>query len=63
MKLCDVEMHIHLETHAAIFASVDGDRSNAKWLPKSQIEFDDTPGETTVVVTMPESLAIDKGLV
>lgn len=63
MKLCDIEMQIHIETPDAIFASDDGDRCNAKWLHKSKIKIDRDPGATKVVVTMPEWLALEKGLI
>lgn len=59
--LVDIEMRRHVETEKAILVSDDGDRDAAVWLPKSLIEIEDS-GDT-IVVTMPERLAIEKGLV
>jgi len=33
-----------------------------EWLPKPQIEYDGEPGDT-ITVTMPNWLALDKGLI
>lgn len=60
--LVDLTMKLHAETDRAIRVSDDGEDRNAVWLPKSQVEFVMTkPGY--VEVTLPEWLAIDKGLV
>ena len=63
-KLYDIRLFYHAETYkenGAILVSHDGDRENAVWLPKSQIEWEmRTP--STVLVTMPEWLVIEKGL-
>jgi hypothetical protein len=65
--LIDIAVIIHHETKpgkpdaGAILVS-DGDRKKAVWLPKSAVEIERRPrGEA--IVTMPERLAIDKGLV
>ena len=55
-------MTIHHETEKAILASDDGDREKAVWLPKSRVEVEKLPGGICCV-TMPEWLAVDKGLV
>ena len=34
-ELVDLEMRLHVETPAAVLASVDDDREQAVWLPKS----------------------------
>jgi hypothetical protein len=61
-ELVDLTMKLHAETAAAIRVSDDGDDKHAVWLPKSQVEFETVkPGY--VEVTLPEWLAIDKGLV
>jgi hypothetical protein len=54
----------HYETPLALLISEDGDRDNGTWLPKSQIQYDETftKDGDPVVITMPEWLAIDKGL-
>ena len=59
--LVDIEMQIHHRTDRAVLASDDGDRANAVWLPLAQIEIATENGKT--VVTMPEWLAMEKGLV
>lgn len=59
--LIDVEMQIHHRTEWAILASDDGDRARAVWLPLAQIEVAPKAGHH--LVTMPEWLAVEKGLV
>jgi hypothetical protein len=59
--LVDLAMIKHHETDLAIIASDDGERAHAVSLPKSQIEIDDK-GNRHVIVTMPEWLAVEKGL-
>ena len=61
-KLVDVSMTLHVETKAAILVSDDGDKENAVWLPKSQVEFTE-PKNNITEVTMPEWLAKEKGLI
>ena len=60
--LVEVSCNIHARTDKAILVSDDGDPSNGVWLPKSQIEFVEL-GQSIVEVTMPEWLALDKGLI
>jgi hypothetical protein len=64
--LIDITMLLHHETKLAVLVSDDGERGNAVWLPKSQIEIDKKlrkeRGLFIVDVTLPERLAIDKGL-
>lgn len=66
-NLIDIEVIIHCETSpgcadkGAIFVSDDGDEAKAVWLPKSAIEIEYK--QNTSIVTLPERLAIDKGLV
>lgn len=72
--LTDLTVCLHHETDKAVLVSETGDGMKAVWLPKSQCEVERT-GKTTkaksasgekvwpvVVVTMPEWLAINKGL-
>lgn len=68
--LVDLTMRKHAETKLAVLVSDDGVKKNAVWLPLSQIEIAPVLGTTgatsaaeTVLVTLPEWLAIDKGLV
>lgn len=60
-NLHDLELWLHHETPAAVLVSNDGERAKAVWLPKSAIEIDERKGGT-IVVALPENLAIEKGL-
>ncbi|OAB57524.1 hypothetical protein AY599_23650 [Leptolyngbya valderiana BDU 20041] len=61
--LIDIAMCEHWRTAKAIKVSDDGDPDKAVWLPLSLVEVEpDGPGGM-VTVTLPERLAIDKGLV
>lgn len=63
-ELVDLTVHLHAETARAILVSDDGDRGRAVWLPLSQIEVDrEKLKSPAVVVTLPEWLAVDKGLI
>lgn len=55
--LIDCAVQLHHETPKAWLVSDDGDKARAVWIPKSQAEFADG------VVTMPEWLAKEKGLI
>lgn len=63
--LIDLAVRVHHETpgkHGAFLVSTDGKAKNAVWVPKSQTEL--APGSKGMaVLTCPEWLAIDKGLV
>jgi hypothetical protein len=61
-NLIDIEVKIHHATVKAIFASIDCDKTKAVWIPLSQIEIDGEPWGVTTI-TIPEPLAIEKGLV
>ena len=68
--LIDLTMRKHAETKHAVLVSDDGVEKNAVWLPLSQIEVAPVLGTTgataasgTILITLPEWLAIDKGLV
>ncbi len=64
--LVDLELQLHAETKLALLVSDDGDAKYAKWIPKSKIEFEhrERNGRAALVlVTLPEWLAIEKGLV
>ena len=60
--IIDIEMTLHAKTGRAVLASSDGSKLNAVWLPLSQIELE-TAHAGQAVVTLPEWLAIEKGLV
>ena len=69
--LVDLPMFLHLDRPASWLVSVDGDRTKAVWIPRSQAELVTTGprdqkkrGFTVqpVTVTMPAWLAAEKGL-
>jgi hypothetical protein len=60
--LLDILMTLHHSTDRAVLASDDGDRARAVWLPLAQIEVETRP-DGYALVTLPEWLAIEKGLV
>jgi hypothetical protein len=60
--LVDVLVRLHHETDKAILVSDSGEEKDAVWLPRSQIEIEPKkPGY--IEVTLPEWLAMDKGLI
>lgn len=60
--LIDLTLRLHQITARAILVSDSGDTDDAVWLPKSQVEFDEIkPG--IVEVTLPEWLALERGLI
>lgn len=61
-KVHDVELHWHFETERAIAVSENGIADAKFFLPKSQIEFEQRD-DGSVVVSMPEWLAKEKGLI
>lgn len=63
-RLVDIALHFHAERPLAILVSDDGDRDSAVWLPKSQIKYEKLRREGEIIaVSLPEWLAIEKGLV
>jgi hypothetical protein len=61
MRIIDIEGMVHNQTEKAILFSNDGNRANAVWLPLSQIEVG--YAHPIWVVTLPEQLALEKGLI
>ena len=65
--LVDLSPRLHAETKLAILVSDDGVEKHAVWLPRSQIEVVPGPGTGSasgiVLVTLPEWLATERGLV
>jgi hypothetical protein len=66
--MINVKVTLHAETAMAILVSDDGEEDTAIWLPKSQIDYaaryTDTVIEGGVItITLPEWLAMDKGLI
>lgn len=64
--LVDINAVRHAETKQAVKISDDGDNEHAVWLPKAHCEiepFKGRDGKPYVKVTIPEWLALDKGLI
>jgi hypothetical protein len=62
MRLTDIDVTLHHETEAAVLVSATGDSDDAVWLPKSIVEENSRMG-TFLNITLPEKMAVDKGLV
>lgn len=73
--LHDLAVALHHQTDRAVLVSSDGDESKSVWLPKSRIEIDrrnsfiagrrrnGAPARwPCIVITVPERLAAEKGL-
>ena len=62
--LTDIEVMIHFQTDKALLVSTDGTRELAVWLPKSSCECEEPVviGKAQII-TLPEQLAVEKGLV
>lgn len=58
----DIQAVIHHETEKAVLVSTDGDRENAVWLPLSAVEVYRTD-DGWAEITLPERLALDRGLI
>lgn len=61
--LIDIAGVIHHQTDKAILFSDTAHREDAVWLPKSVVEIEYDNHKNFYTVTMPEQLAVDKGLV
>lgn len=61
--LTDIAVIRHAETERAILVSETGNKDDAVWLPKSQVEIENDGYKNFVTVTLPEWLAAEKGLV
>lgn len=61
--LIDLTLHLHAKSSKAILVSETGDAVKAVWLPVSQIEVIPGRAKSIVVVTLPEWMAVEKGLV
>lgn len=62
-NLVDIAAVRHAETDKAILVSETGEKDDAVWLPKSQVEIENDGHKNFITVTMPEWLAKDKGLI
>jgi len=61
-SVTDIEVQVHFRTDRAILISATGDEADAVWIPLSSCEVEMRTGGTAIV-TLPEHLAIDRGLV
>lgn len=61
-NLIDLDVQVLRETDKAAMVTLDVP-DNGVWLPKSQIELNETGIAGIVTVTLPEWLALDKGLI
>lgn len=63
VRLLDLVLQLHHETVKAVLVSTAGQRANAVWLPKSRVEVAPYHGNPNFrVVTLPEALAVEKGI-
>jgi hypothetical protein len=58
----DIDGAIEAKTEKAVLFH-DGDKSKAVWLARSQIEIEETGVAGIVTITLPEWLALEKGLI
>jgi len=61
--LVDMEVALHAETEKAVRVSASGDEAEAVWIPKPQCEIERTVVGNSCIITLPEWLAQDKGLI
>lgn len=59
--LVDLPVQIHARTERAILVSDDGERERAVWLPLAHVEI--VAEGRHHVVTLPEWLALERGLI
>jgi hypothetical protein len=62
-NVTDILGVIHHQTEKAVLFSDTGCRDDAVWLPKSAIEFEPTGAIDHVELTLPVSMAQEKGLI
>jgi len=64
MKSDVVDLHVclHHETDGAYKVSLTGEDEDTVWVPKSAVEMERLGG-TQYEMTIPEQMAVDKGLV
>lgn len=61
--LVDVDMCRHAETDKAILVSETGEKKDAVWLAKSQVEIENDGHANFITVAMPQWLAREKGFI
>lgn len=60
--IIDIDVAVEARTEKAVLVH-DGDKNNAVWLPLSQIEISPTGIGGIETVSLPEWLALEKGLI
>lgn len=60
--LLDLDVAVHARTDAGVKVSIDGEGKNAKWLPLRFVEIEHKH-RNVHTITLPEWLAVEKGLV
>ena len=63
MSIVEVTVQLHAESEKAVRVSNDGESKSAVWIPKSQIEAQQDLGNGVIELSLPEWLALDKGLI
>lgn len=61
-NVVDLEVTLHHETEKAYKVSTSGEDEDAVWVPKAAAEME-FKGGSFYEMTLPEQMAIDKGLV
>lgn len=62
--IVDIDVYLHHRTEKAVLVSLDGEKKNAVWVPLSQVELERNPDmPRAYVLTLPEWLALEKGLI
>ena len=61
-NIIDIDVEVTHRTEMAVLVHT-GDKENAVWLPVSQIEISDSGFEGIETITLPEWLALEKGLI
>jgi hypothetical protein len=61
-NIIDIDGAIEAQTTSAVMFHT-GDKSEAVWLPRSQIEISETGFAGIVTISLPEWLALNKGLI
>ena len=60
--LIDLDVQVLRETEKAVLVTLDVPE-NGVWLPKAQIELNETVVRGIMTLTLPEWLAIERGLI
>ena len=63
MNIIEVTVQLHAESEKAVRVSDDGESENAVQIPRSQIEAQQDLGNGVIELSLPERLALDKGLI